>query len=74
MLSRPNRHISGAIGCDKPDAGATRIALALRAVLAKDHITHRRHLVPGVRALAFPFASEVKIKTVTEHPRTQQKR
>jgi hypothetical protein len=59
---KEGRHISGAIGRNKPGAGATQGALALRAVLAKDHTLHPRHLLLGARALTFPFACSAKIK------------
>jgi len=74
MLSRPDCHISGAIGCHKPDAGATQAALALRAVLAKDHRMHPRHFSLGARALTFPYPSCADMKHCKRIFRARQNR
>jgi phospholipid transport system substrate-binding protein len=57
MLSRAGRHISGAIGCDKPALGLHGPRANPRVALAKDHTMHRRHLLVGAAALTLSFAS-----------------
>jgi phospholipid transport system substrate-binding protein len=50
------------------DPGATRAAPALRAVLAKDHAMHRRHLLLGAVALSIPFASSARKAYASANP------